>query len=435
MNKFDYLLEAFKHRAYARKTFLLSVFSVVHDTPNNKAKLTGVPYALFRDDKAKELYFFRGDERVVVETDNYDQALFNKHDKITTNFTIPGFLDETVETTVGILLVNLVMLYDTIGSAGQYLNKEITDGMIRKLIDTVMVDNPGQGETIPEGKASVDMCLEITKAADYLEGMNSVFVKASSFDAYTVHPEVIALRDKLLKELEEQGKLNDPTAVALMIDEVVALDAKIQYSGPSSDFYINKKFIDNARKKMFIIFDMIPDYNSGKYILLRKSLSEGWDQDQFPQYINTAIAASYDRGNATGEGGAEVKVAILLTNRMLAIDTDCGSKRTEEVKLTRYNANGWIGSNYMVDGKVEQVTAETIKTGLGKVFQMRVAQFCQQPDDNLCRVCCGEKLGSIPERLSSEVVFIFTQFMLSRMKGMHVSQLITVKMELEDILR
>ncbi|KAH3679205.1 hypothetical protein WICMUC_001143, partial [Wickerhamomyces mucosus] len=69
--------------------------------------------------------------------------------------------------------------------------------------------------------------------------MNQVFVKASSIDVLTVHPEVIALRDKLLKELEDEGKLSDPTAVALAIDQVIALDAKIQYNGPSKDFFIN----------------------------------------------------------------------------------------------------------------------------------------------------------------------------------------------------
>lgn len=435
MNKFDYLFEAFNDRAYIRKTFLLSIFSIVHDTPANHKLLNETPYALFRDDKNKKVYFYRpSGEQVYIDHPNYASALFDKNEKLTVNTEVNEWIKDRFETTVGIFLVNMVVIKESVGDAGSYINGPIGAGTIKGLIDSVMVDNPAEGETVPVGKASIDQCLQITKNLDYLEGMNGVFVKASSVDVLTVHPDVIALRDKLLKELEEQGKLNDPVAVAQVIDEVVSLDAKLQYSGPSKDFFINKKFIDNARKKMFIIFDMVPDFNTGKYQLLRKSLNEGWDQDHFPKYINTAISASYDRGNATGEGGAEVKVAILLTNRIVAEGTDCGTLRTETVKLSKYNFNNWVGG-YFKQGDKLAILGKTDRALIGSTLEMRVPQYCQQPDDNLCRTCCGEKLGSIKDRVSAEVVFIFTGFMLTRMKGMHVSQLKTISLDLDSISR
>lgn len=431
MNKFDYLFEAFNNRAYIRKTFLLSIFSIVKDTPENRKKLQSAPYALFRDDKLKQVYFFKGKEKVLVEHPNYDNALFHKNEPLIVNADIHSFVKERIETTVGIFLTNIIAIYEAVGEAGSFINGQITAGTVKALIDQIMVDDT---DTPPEGKATVSQCLAITKNLDYLEGMNQVFVKASSLDVLTVHPEVIALRDKLLKDLEEQDKLNDPTAVAMVIDEVVALDAKIQLSGPSKDFFINGKFIDNARKKMFIIFDMVPDFNTGKYTLLRNSLNEGWDKKNYPGYINTAISGSYDRGNATGEGGAEVKLAILLTNRMLAIDTDCGTTRTETVTLNKYNFKGWIAGFHMVDGNPVYIKRDD--TGLiGKVLNMRVPQFCKQPEGNLCRICCGEKLGGIEERLSAEVTFIFTSWMLLRMKAQHISQLKTVTIPFDEMFR
>lgn len=435
MNKFDYLFEAFGQRAYIRKTFLLSIFSLVHPTEKNNANLRKCPYAMFRDPDTRQVYFYRGDEKVIIEHPEYDKPLFHKNERLTVSPEINGWIDEKFETTVGLFLVNMVVLMESLGEAGSYLNGQITGNTIKGVIDRVMVDNPKNGEVVPKGKASVDQCLQISKNLDYLEGMNQVFVKASSIDVFTVHPEVIALRDRLLKELEEQGKLDDPTAVATVIDEVVALDAKIQYSGPSKDFFINGKFIDNARKKMFIIFDMVPDFHTGKYKLLRNSLDEGWDKKHFPAYINTAISASFDRGNATGEGGAEVKLAILLTNRMLAINTDCGTTRTERIRLTKLNTKGWIGGYYISKGEVVKFTGAKDGPGEGDYLDMRVPQYCTQPDGNLCRVCCGEKLGAIPERLSPETVFIFTAMMLTRMKGMHVSQLKTVTVDLKIALK
>ncbi|QLM02898.1 hypothetical protein PQC07_gp205 [Aeromonas phage D3] len=433
MNKFEFLVEAFNARAYTRKTFLLSIFSLVKSTPNNVAKLKTAPYSVYRDEEEKKIYFFRPDgEKVFIEHTPFEAPLFHKNEKFTVDQTTNGWLNQKYETTVGIFLVNMVVIKEAVGDAGSYINGKIGGGTIKGLIDSIMVDNPGPEGTVPAGKASVNQCLDITKNLDFLEGMNDVFVKASSIDVLTVHPDVIAHRDKLLAELEKEGKLGDPVAVAKMIDEVVAMDAKIQYSGPSKDFFINGKFIDNARKKMFLIFDMVPDFNTGKYTLLRKSLNEGWDHDHFPKYINTAISASFDRGNATGEGGAEVKVAILLTNRISVGSVDCGTTRTEDVVISKDTFKGWVGGYHMVDGKPVLIESGD-KALIGKPIKMRVPQFCVQPDDNLCRTCCGEKLGSIETRVSAEVVYIFTQFMLTRMKGMHVSTLKTITLDLDTI--
>lgn len=435
MRKLDYLFEAFRKRAYTRKTFLMSIFSLVHDTPENKERLLEVPYAAIRDNATRTIYFINENkEKVVIEDAKFDDALFHKNDKITVDMDVHEFIKEKFETTIGIFLVNIAVLFESVGDSSKYINSKIAGGTISGVIDGIMVDNPKEGETVPAGKASVDQCLKITKQLDYLEGMNQVFVKASSTDVLTVHPEVIALRDKLLAELEKEGKLNDPTAVALAIDQVIALDAKIQYSGPSKDFFINGKFIDNARKKMFIIFDMVPDFNSGKYNLLRKSLNEGWDQNHYPEYINTAISASFDRGNATGEGGFEVKVAILLTNRIMIGSDDCGSPRTEPVKLNKNNFKGWLGGHFIGKDGTEILT-KAHESLIGSVVNMRVPQYCTQGEDNLCKACCGEKLGAIKTRVSAETVYIFTQFMLTRMKAMHVSQLKTIRLDLDNILR
>jgi hypothetical protein len=436
MHKLDYLFLSFKNRAYVRKTFLMSIFSLVHDTAANRKRLEEVPYAAIRNNETKEIYFLDENKNKVVITDHsgFEFPLFNKNEKITVDMEGHEFVTSKMDTTVGIFLVNIVTLFESFGNRASYVNGKIGGGTIQGIIDGLMADNPTPEKPLPEGKASVDECLNVTKQLDYLEGMNQVFVKASSVDVFTVHPEVTALRDKLLKELEDQGKLDDPTAVALAIDQVIALDAKIQYAGPSKDFFINGKFIDNARKKMFIIFDMVPDFNTGKYQLLRNSLNEGWDPKKYPEYINTAISASFDRGNATGEGGAEVKVAILLTNRIVIGGEDCNSPRTEPVTLTKFNFKGWVGGFYLEDGRPVKLINNDASM-IGKTIQMRVPQYCTQDGDNLCRTCCGDKLGAIDTRVSAETVYIFTQFMLTRMKAMHVSQLKTITMTINQILR
>ena len=113
---------------------------------------------------------------------------------------------------------------------------------------------------------------------------------------------------------------------------------------------------------------------------------------------------------------------------------DCGSPRTEKVVLNKYNFKGWVGGFYMDGGKPVEIGSKD-QALIGTTVQMRVPQFCTQDDDNMCRTCTGSKLGAIKTRVSAEAVYIFTQFMLTRMKAMHVSQLKTITMSIEQILR
>ncbi|MGL4382904.1 MAG: hypothetical protein ACRCTA_04220 [Bacilli bacterium] len=432
MNKIDYLVEAFNQRAYVNKSFLLSIFSKVSQEDNDK--LLKIPYALLRDEENKKLYFYRGDEKVFIDA-NYDSILFDKNEIIKVTGGASNYVVDEVETTVGLFLVNVVVLKEALGNKIEYVNKSINGGFIRDLIDSLMVDNPKEDGLIPDNKASVDQCLKITKQLDYLEGLNPVFVKASSIDVLTVHPEVIKARDEGLKELEEKGLLEDEIAIATFINKLVAMDTAIQLNGPSKDLFIDMKFIDNARKKMFLIFDMIPNFHTGKYELLVKSLNEGWDFSKLDSHINTAVSAFYDRGVATGEGGAEVKVIIQLTGRIEIGSDDCGTTRTELVTFNKHNFKGWVKGYYLDNGKPVIIENKDKDKLIGKTVNMRVPQYCKEPNDNLCKVCCGENLGGIGHRVSAEVVLIFSILMLLKMKAMHVSSMKVVTIDIDLALR
>ena len=433
MNKFDYMLEAFNNKAYVKKAFLLSAFSIVEEDQNNK--LEDIPFAVMKDgDKA---YFVKDGVKTYIDDFIPGKALFDKNEPMTLRgeSTILNVEGET-KTTLGRFLFNAAVLHEAFDGEVPYINDKVFAGDIKKIIADRMVDNPAvSGIEVPEGKSSVDDCLKVTKQLDYLEGLNHIFVKAASLDIFTVHPEIIKLRDELLGKLEAEGKLNDEVAVAEVINLLIEKDAEIQYNGPSRDLFINHDFIANSRKKMFLLFDMVPDFNTGIYRLLKNSLQEGWDFSQLDGYANTAISASFDRGVGTARGGTEFKIAILLTSSIKAIKGDCGTKRYESVLINKYNFNGWVGGHCVIGKSAKLITSEDKDMLVGQRVQMRVPQYCIQPDGNLCSTCCGTKLGSLEHRLSSEVALVFTVFMLTSMKAMHISKLNTFEMPLDVIIR
>lgn len=435
MDKLTYLLHAFNHRAYTKKAYLISLLSIVNES--EESKLETIPYAIRRDWENDRVYFIDPEtkEDITLDGARCNAALFYKKEIIDIPPNQSRHVPDGVITTFGRFLANVVVVYEAFKGKVGYLNEKIDGKRLKQIIAERMIDTPKEGESVPEGKSPVGECLKVTQQLDYLVGLNPILVKASSTDAFTIHPELIALRDELLNQLEKEGKLGDPIAVAGVIDLLVEKDVKLQYNGPSADLYISRAFVSNNRKKMFLLFDFIPNFHTGQYELLRKSLNEGWELSQYTAYVNTAIEGTYSRSVSVALAGADVKTVILLTGKMNAIQGDCGSPRTEQVVINERNFRQWVGS-YYYDGKALQLIGKNdFETLNEKRIGIRVPQYCQQSGNNLCSTCLGTRLGGSKDRVSPEVSLMLSKFFLLSMKKIHSSELKTKLMKLENILR
>lgn len=420
MNKYDYLMLALTQRLYQKKSWLISAFSIVTNTPNNRKMLAS--YCVMRDEEKKTYYFFDNTTRVDIDAD-FTQPLFNVNDVVTLKPGFHPFIKEDIKTTIGVILLNFSLIWESFHGNVPYYNDVFTGKVIKKIIEKQMVDNPLPGEQVPEGKNSVSDCLRVSNQADFLSSCCDLFVKTAGIDALTVEKEVIELRDKLIAECTPE-ELKDPIIVANIIDQVVALDMAIQMNGPSKEFFIEKGLVDNARKKMFLVFGMEQDFVTGEYVFIQKPLIDGWDPNYLPLYINTAVTAAYDRGKDTADGGARVKEIIRHTSNILLTEDDCGTEHTENIKLTKDIFKDWIGGYHMVKGKPVVIT-EADTNLIDTVVKMRVPNLCATANDCYCKVCCGEKLSKNPSGLCFETFHIGTIFMLLSMKSAHVSQLHT----------
>ncbi|UPT53841.1 hypothetical protein [Vibrio phage phiKT1019] len=419
ITKHEYLKLCFKMRCYQKKAWLLSVFTKLSDGEDTKRILSKIKFALHRDEEG--YYFFKEDGSTERVEGDLSGPFCYKDERITIDADFDPRVKEPLETTLGILLVNRVVFYEALKDNTPYHNKSMNGGDVKKIISTVMVDNPEEGEVVPPGKCSVDDCHKVTKQFNYLMGLNNVFCKAASVQALTVDPELLKFKAKLLEE--HPDSLHDPIKASWIIDQLVAKDMEIQLNGDSKDFFINKKFIDNARKRMFIAFGAEQDWNTGEYTFLSKSLDDGWDVDRLEMYINTSIAGSYDRGKATGEGGAAVKDIQRLTSRITIPEEDCKTAVYEDVHMTEDQMKLWVGS-YYVSASGELKRWMGVENNLvGSDLKFRTPNVCGTSEGNYCKVCVGDALSEAADALSMECSDIATGFMLQRMKGMHVSSM------------
>lgn len=433
MNKLQYLKHCFDNEGYDSKGTLQSIIAIQFDHPDSSGLFKKEPFSVFVENN--QFNTLVGDAIEPVEGE-INEPLFYMDEILE----LPGdfhplLKGNPVRTTFGLFLFNVILIWEPFKGTVDYINKEFTKPLFEELFREIMTDNPKEGEAIPEGKASVDQCLEFSHNCSFLEGLGTHFIKPGGIDAFTVDPRVIKLRDELFKKHKDQ--LNDPVVFTNIVAEVVQLDYDIVMKGPSRKFFIAKKFIDNSRKRMFIAFGIEPNDTGTGWKALTRSLDEGWDPENLVDYINTAVVGSYSRSMATGEGGSQVKETLRLIGRaVVSLNTpDCGTPVTETVYIQNSNKKYWIGTWAVVNSKLTMIVKDNLDSMVGKPIQVRVPNHCVLVDGEYCKTCCGEGLGAHGERLSSEVVLIPTSMMLQRMKAAHVAGSKTSILDLEIALK
>ena len=431
MNRLDFLKIWLANQGYAEKAALQSVISIQFEDEESSGEFKKVPQAIFVED-GKFHSIIEG-KQVTIEG-KVDRPLFVNDDYID----LPGdfhpvLRGQKTDTTFGLLLFNIVLFWEVFGEKVPYVNQEFTPNLIRGYLSDLMVDNPKEGETVPEGKASVDECMKFTSHCNFLEGLGTYFVRPGGIEMFTVSPAIIKRRDELVAQLKADGKVDDPVAFTKVLAELVNMDREEVMNGPGANFVINDGFISNARKRMLIMFGIEPAGEG--WTGLTMSLDEGMDRDKITVYINTAVAGSYSRSMSTGEGGAQVKEVLKLVGRRKVDGMDCGTKIGEFIEMHDLTAQKWAGSYYFTNGKSELLTKEIAKANLGKILSIRTPNVCATIDGNFCMMCCGEGLGKLANRLSAEVVVMPTKMMLGRMKAQHIAGASTTRLNLKMAIK
>lgn len=431
MTKLEFLKWCFEHKGYGSKAMIQSIITIQFEDEDSSGQFKKIPYAVYVEGGK---YWTLVDGVPVKVDGKVDEALFHMDDiiELPEDFH-PCLKNKAVRTTFGLFLFNVVLFWETWYGLVDYVNRAFTKGLIQGILDNLMVDDPAPGETVPEGKSSTTDCMRFTENCYFMEGLGAHFIKPGGVDVLVVSPAVLKRKAELL-ELHKH-ELNDPVVFTAIVDELVKLDEVEMLKGPSKNFFINKKFIHTARKRMFLAFGIEPNATGDGWQALPNSLDQGIDPNHIVDYINTAVSGSYSRSMATGDGGAQVKATLRLIGRSMVAEEDCGSPKAEAVTINALNKNDWIGSYQMLDGKAVLLTKEVLDKAVGKTLHIRVTEYCTTKEGNYCKTCCGESLGKYGTRISAEVVLIPTTSMLTRMKAAHTAGGTIVRLNLQTAIR
>ena len=421
------MVQACTNELYKQAWWMFSAFAVAEDLKEPK------PFSIKRE--AGKVFFFShetGDWEVIDDAKAED-PLFSIGEALEINAgEIPNLTEGKSTTTYKKYVFNWIVLVWPFGDKIPYIaDDDIGPGLIEAVVEPRLTDDRALH---PKPNAIfVSEYLKFTEAADYLTTFTSLFVPGVSEGAITLSPIVKELRDKLLKEHKDE--LTDPSVLAKIDAELVALDKQVLDKDSAAGFLIDKKSYNIVRKKLFYMLGAEEGFKeSTQADPVLKSLSEGWDINKFPTMMSILRAGSYNRGAETALGGDQVKWMLRASSNIRITIDDCGSKTGVPRVVTDKNTDNLIGMTVIEGGKNILLTAENIKSYVGKRVHVRSPLFCKLEATDFCKCCVGTRLAEHPTGASAAVAKYGDVFMLLFMKKMHGNSVTVAELDLDDTL-
>ena len=325
---------------------------------------------------------------------------------------------ESIDTTVGRVIFNQIMLIEPFGDKFPFFN------------GVVSIDN---GDVVKDvNKAALAGEITIEQYKKFLDGMYYLghFTEINTPCLSERSITTDANMNKRKAELYEQYKdsLGDPSTIAKIEDELIAMDKSYMKDDVSMRFYkpLGGKTFDLWRKKLYIAVGGIEafDKDTSKYEFLRNSLEDGVCLEDLPKYGNESRKGSYQRGHETRNGGALTKYIIRAFHDIRIQEDDCGTNKGIKIDFGRHPVKSYIGRYILIDGKWTEITEENMGSIKPKEYLMRSPQYCGCTKNGYCFKCMGRVFSEMDMRqLAMGVVDISTTFMNAAMKNMHGSKL------------
>lgn len=294
---------------------------------------------------------------------------------------------DSVETTIGRYLTNLIMLPKVYLDKYGYVNKPFTKGNLEKIENQM-------GTMILNDEMTTKEYAEYLDYGEWL-GMGTVYFlgPTMNYDINVPIPEVIERRDELFVKYQDEIKRGESAAAAAIEKEVIQLAKnKIkEKNNEAYDFFESGvgKF-ENNYKKTSIMAGAIENPYTKKLDILKSNYIDGIDIKEFPKFSNLTLIGGYSRGVSTQTSGYQRKK---IDNAVQGVQldepgSDCGTKYTLKVTIPEGMEHLFLyryikeGSNYIL------LDENNIKSYAGKTVQLRSPMFCKS--EHICNKCAGE---------------------------------------------
>ena len=426
MLKNDFFLAAMKIELYKKKSFIISVFSIIRE---DISKWKQEPY-LYRIVQTPTGNFFVNEKKelTLIEDSLAGEPVLKFKDTVELKINQLPNLKKDIISTIGNVLFNYCCIVYPFGSKIEYVEGKVNLGSIENEISKRLSDNEEDSSKRDEKFIYVDEYLKYSDSLLYLTNFTQLCVWAGTEKTMTPPPGLKEFKNSLFEKYK--GQLNDPTVVAMIDAELIAFDDAYLKGDPGENFLMDGK-PKKARKRLFLMYGAETGFDATVGVdIVKNSLNEGWEIDKFPIMSNALRAKSYYRGAETQLGGESVKWLLRASSNLNVTSDDCGSRIGKQFLVTEQNTRKLIGFNIITQDGIKEITEDTdTDSYLGKKIMVRSPMYCKLDKTDFCKACIGKKLSLNPTGLSLAVSEYGSKFMLIFMSKVHTKALTLAKID------
>lgn len=435
MNRHAYFLQSLQAGAYKWKAWVTRVFSVSNIPTSLDPNNLKYPYELFNSNGYYAFYMPGETEPTVIDDITVDEPLIDKREPIILKAGDVPNLKQDIVSSCGNLFFNFSVLVYAFEHRYPYINGAVDLNKIERDLAKVVLDDVLDGSPEDPEAFYVKHILRYKKAAGQLAGLSHLFVPAATPFTVRAAPGYKELRDKLIEE--NKDRLNDPTVISKIGEQLEALDRQWIASDPDAGFYVKDKQFTTNRKKMFYMYGVEYDFDgSGKITFIPNSLNEGWDITKLPQMANSLRDGSYSRGALTALGGEKTKTIFRVMSGTVVSEDDCGSTIGLPMEFTEGNSKMFVGNRIKPHGAKDWiiVSEENHQKYRGQIVQLRTPGFCKTDGFNYCRACLGDFIVGKENVIANECAVVGSQMLKLFLAAFHAKALKTTKYDIHNAL-
>ena len=321
--------------------------------------------------------------------------------------------NKTIHTTLGKYVFNRVMI-DNLGfkDVCGYINDEFTEkrfGKFESELTTALKDD----------KINTRDMIKYIDTRDWF-GLTMHGVITSSFTPKVIKTpkEVLDLKDELFKKYAKEIADGNTAVVADIEKQLIDKEMEVLKGDIGLDLYTSgaRGSVGNNLKNINLMRGSIYNNSTGKFDIVKNSLMDMLEKDDFTAHVSSIVTGSYSRGVGTQEGGYKTKqlIQVAAPEILGPKDSDCGSKGYLTINLTKENVGLFI-YRYMIEGdELVMLTNENSSKYIGKEVKFRSDQYCLGVGKNqhcICNKCAGdefyilgkENIGLLVSKASSKV--------------------------------
>ena len=430
-----YLLFSIKHDCYMQKAWIVSAFAVTQENDSYKnlnfpGKIIREPFGFFFLNEA-------GEKEPIETTRKITEPLFTVKDqaKITKEW-ISTIQENEVLTSVGTLLVNLIVLYKPFNGKFPYMNGKFNASKLEDIIAKKLESTPKEGEARRNDVFYVDELEKYAMAVSFLETLSGLFVHSVTEVGLLPAPGRKEFKKEILKRYE--GKLNNPIEMAKFEAELKDFDKQYLKNDPSYGKFMSGK-VEGARSDAFLTMGGQSNsfIETHEVTPIVQSLEDGFPLDQkgFTAIANTIRYGSFSRGAETVNGGVVAKAMMRAADSWRITPGDCGTKFGIQRLYNENDIKNIVGRYLIIGTKTVLIeTIEMAKVYINKKIIVRSPQYCRREGTQTCEICAGLALSKYPTGLPIPLMEVSAGILNDSLKKMHNSKLSTETMKLSDVI-